>query len=147
MRRSWRAGADCKSVGLSLRWFESTHSHQNKKHPPNGGCFLFCDVVYGLGHTIVRLFGSEQARQRAVKGARRNFIAVGITIHPLPPKDTPHHKGAVFLWISYYSGGSKITYTKNTNFYQSSNNQDFQVFAPFESTEAVLVSNTNKLMI
>ena len=23
MRRSWRAGADCKSVGLSLRWFES----------------------------------------------------------------------------------------------------------------------------
>lgn len=28
VRRSWRAGADCKSVGLSLRWFESTHSHQ-----------------------------------------------------------------------------------------------------------------------
>ena len=46
-------------------------------------------MVYGLGHTIVRLFGSEQARQRAVKGARRNFIAVGITIHPLPPKHKP----------------------------------------------------------
>ena len=31
VRRSWRAGADCKSVVLRLRWFESTHSHQNKK--------------------------------------------------------------------------------------------------------------------
>ena len=47
---------------------------------------MFCGVVYGLGHTIVRLFGSEQARQRAVKGGRRNFIAVGITIHPQPTK-------------------------------------------------------------
>lgn len=27
-RRSWRAGADCKSVVLRLRWFESTGSHQ-----------------------------------------------------------------------------------------------------------------------
>lgn len=59
-------------------------SHQNKNVPK--GAFLFCIVVYGLGHTIVRLFGSEQARQRAVKGDRRNFIAVGITIHPLPPE-------------------------------------------------------------
>ena len=59
-------------------------AHQNKNVPK--GVFLFCIVVYGLGHTIVRLFGSEQAHQRAVKGARRNFIAVGITIHPLPPK-------------------------------------------------------------
>ena len=42
---------------------------------------------------------------------------------------------------------SKKAYLKNTNFYQSSNNQDFQGFAPFEPTEAVLVSNTNKLMI
>ena len=40
VRRSWRAGADCKSVVLRLRWFESTHSHQNKKHPLTG-CFCF----------------------------------------------------------------------------------------------------------
>ena len=95
-------------------------------------------MVYGLGHTIVRLFGSEQARQRAVKGARRNFIAVGITIHPLPPKDTLHLKSAVFLWIFNICTGSQIAYLKNTNFYQSSNNQDFQGFASFEPTEAVL---------
>lgn len=43
MRRSWRAGADCKSVGLSLRWFESTHSHQNKKCTQRV-YFLFCNV-------------------------------------------------------------------------------------------------------
>lgn len=73
------------------------------KKCPIIGTFLFCVVVYGLGHTIVRLFGSEQARQRAVKGARRNFIAVGITIHPLPPEDTPHFKSAVFIWVSIFT--------------------------------------------
>ncbi len=40
MRRSWRAGADCKSVGLSLRWFESTHSHQEM--PTKYGRFFLC---------------------------------------------------------------------------------------------------------
>lgn len=39
VRRSWRAGADCKSVGLSLSWFESSHSHQKITHPC-GGCFF-----------------------------------------------------------------------------------------------------------
>ena len=41
VRRSWRAGADCKSVVLRLRWFESTHSHQNKKCTQRVR-FLFC---------------------------------------------------------------------------------------------------------
>ena len=40
VRRSWRAGADCKSVGLSLRWFESTHSHQEM--PTKYGRFFVC---------------------------------------------------------------------------------------------------------
>ena len=92
-------------------------------------------MVYGLGHTIVRLFGSEQARQRAVKGARRNFIAVGITIHT--KRYTALQKCGFSLDFNIYTG-SKKAYLKNTNFYQSSNNQDFQGFAPFEPTEAVL---------
>ena len=45
VRRSWRAGADCKSVVLRLRWFESTHSHQNKKWPKR---VIFYFVVVGI---------------------------------------------------------------------------------------------------
>ena len=48
VRRSWRAGADCKSVGLSLRWFESTHSHQKHK-PPEWVVFVF---GYGFDNLI-----------------------------------------------------------------------------------------------
>ena len=40
VRRSWRAGADCKSVGLSLSWFESSHSHQEM--PTKYGRFFVC---------------------------------------------------------------------------------------------------------
>ena len=50
-------------------------------------------------------------------------------------KDTPHFKSAVFLWIFNNYTGSKKAYLENTNFYQSSNILDFQVFALFESIE------------
>ena len=46
VRRSWRAGADCKSVGLSLSWFESSHSHQNKNTRASG---VFVLVKCGIG--------------------------------------------------------------------------------------------------
>lgn len=46
VRRSWRAGADCKSVGLSLSWFESSHSHQNKNTRASG---VFIFVKCGIG--------------------------------------------------------------------------------------------------
>ncbi|GEM_PF-2203109 len=45
VRRSWRAGADCKSVGLSLSWFESSHSHQNK-NTRRAGVFIL--VICGV---------------------------------------------------------------------------------------------------
>ena len=70
-RRSRRAGADCKSVVLRLRWFESTHSHQKHK-PPFQVVFVFAVMWFMvLGHTnavcLVRQavdFASETKQNR-----------------------------------------------------------------------------------
>ena len=47
-----------------------------------------------------------------------------------------------FSLVFYCSGGSKKAYMKNADFYQSSNIQDFQVFAPFKPTEAFFILST-----
>ncbi len=56
VRRSWRAGADCKSVVLRLRWFESTHSHQKHK-PTKWSVFVFAVVWFSKNP-----FGSTSSR-------------------------------------------------------------------------------------
>ena len=76
-----------------------------------------------LGHTnavcLVRLWVSENKCQRSLSA---NECGAGIyaePIHPLPPKDTPHLKSAVFLWISNICTSLKKAYLENTNFYQN----------------------------
>lgn len=64
VRRSWRAGADCKSVGLSLRWFESTHSHQNRNTTVSV-VFLFCDRGVGGSVRAHRAHGQYADEQLA----------------------------------------------------------------------------------
>lgn len=63
VRRSWRAGADCKSVVLRLRWFESTHSHQ-KIQPPLRWFYFLSGLVYGIRPYKQSLFGSTTSRFR-----------------------------------------------------------------------------------
>ena len=88
MRRSWRAGADCKSVGLSLRWFESTHSHQNINTRQMAGIYILsCGIWIRPYNRQIVWFGTS-ALARSERGPPQ-FIAVGITIHPLPPKHKP----------------------------------------------------------
>ena len=88
------------------------------------------------GSTMSRFDKHRAVKDNAVRGNP-----------PTPTKRyTALQKCGFSLDFNIYTG-SKKAYLKNTNFYQSSNNQDFQGFAPFEPTEAVLVSNTNKLMI
>lgn len=56
-------------------------------------------------------------REQAVRSSSANECPAGHLsegIQPPPPKDTPHYKSAVFLWILYYLGGSKIAYPKKT---------------------------------
>ena len=43
-----------------------------------------------------------------------------------------------YFYILDTFNNSKKTYLRNTKFYQSSNSQVFQGFAPFEPTEAIL---------
>ena len=43
----WPNGADCKSAGVRLRWFESIFAHPNKKECViiNGDTFFFCSPL------------------------------------------------------------------------------------------------------
>ena len=77
VRRSWRAGADCKSVGLSLRWFESTHSHQNKNTTVSV-VFLFCGRGLWICAMPTKLAGSKPSRfgKREVQPNRYGLPAV-----------------------------------------------------------------------
>ena len=79
---------------------------------------MFCGVVYGLGHTIARLFGSEQARQRAVKGARRNLLRWELqSTHSHQNKKHPPNGGCFYfaflfadLAKKYDNGARKCEY-------------------------------------
>ena len=96
------------------------------------GHFLFCQRKWVdrcersaapiREYTIRKIIKTEFLPQRV-------FIDFSYCVsrpHPLPPKDTPHFKSAVFLWFFNSFNCSKIPYSKNTNFYHSSNSQDFQ---------------------
>ena len=107
-------------------------------------CVFYFDYVE-VGGSVRARKGAWPIREYTIKKILKNrssrdffdFIYCVSRTHPLPPKDTPHFKSAVFCWISNTFNGSKISYSKNTEFHKSSNNLVSQVFAPFESTEAV----------
>ena len=110
VRRSWRAGADCKSVGLSLRWFESTHSHQNTNRLSRSVFVLCCGIRIRAYNRQIVGFGTST--KCAVKGARRKSICVGNYNPPTPTtiKKTP--PCAVFFFIVeviYYSSISTLS--------------------------------------
>ncbi len=65
VRRSWRAGADCKSVGLCLSWFESSHSHQKSNRLYAG--FIF--VASAEGRTTG---SSTSKRKQALRSLSAN---------------------------------------------------------------------------
>lgn len=68
VRRSWRAGADCKSVGLSLRWFESTHSHQNINTRHLAGVYILrCGIRIRPYNRQIVWFGTS-ASARSERG-------------------------------------------------------------------------------
>ena len=105
VRRSWRAGADCKSVGLSLRWFESTHSHQNINTRQTAGIYILsCGIWIRPYNRQIVWFGTS-ASARSERGPPQ-CIAVGITIHPLPPKHKPT-RWSVFILC--WSGEMRTT--------------------------------------
>ena len=92
----------------------------------------------------MRTTGSTMSRfdkQRAVKSSGMPRSRRDNAVRGNPPTPTKRYtalkKCGFSLDFNIYTG-SKKAYLKNTNFYQSSNNQDFQGFAPFEPTEAVL---------
>lgn len=113
VRRSWRAGADCKSVGLSLSWFESSHSHQNKNTRVSG---VFILVKCGIGfesrnHLIA---GSTMSCCVARCAWHTTYECPAVPRHqrgrgnqPLPPLKKPPNGGffiLIFLRCQYMCG-------------------------------------------
>ena len=74
----------------------------------------------GLNHAIDRLPVRQRVDFANIVQRNRQECPADIYIKGIqysPPKDTPHHKGAVFCWISNNFTSSIMAFLKTTNFY------------------------------
>lgn len=99
VRRSWRAGADCKSVGLSLSWFESSHSHQNKNTRASGVFILVkCGIGFESRNHLIAGLTMSCCVSRCARHTTYECPAVprhrrGRGNQPLPPLKQPPNGG------------------------------------------------------